>query len=80
MEVKQVLETVLQLISCLCIYGMAGVAGGMDRELINPLPGLAGAMCLLLTAVACWQAAKYVKGGKSHEHAKGKGSSRTKAA
>lgn len=78
--VKVLSETALQLVSCLCIYGMAGVAGGMDRELIDPLPGLAGALFLLLTAVACWQTAKYVKGGKPHEHAKGKGSSRAKAA
>ena len=51
----------LQLVSYLCIYGMAGVAGGMDRELIDPLPGLAGALFLLLTAVACWQVGKGTK-------------------
>lgn len=73
-------KTVLQLLSCLCIYGMAGVADGMDMGRIDPLPGLAKALCLLLTAVACWQAAKYMKGVKTNEHAKGKGSSRTKAA
>lgn len=74
------LETGLQLLSILCIYGMAGVAGGMDRELIDPLTGIIRALCFLVTAVACWQAAKYVKGGRRHEHAKGKGSSRAKAA
>lgn len=77
---KAMVTQTLHLLSCLCIYGMAGVAGGMDRELIDPLTGVARALCLLLTAVACWQAAKYMKGVKTNEHAKGKGSSRTKAA